>query len=152
MRTLPALLFLLLSLVAARADDARLTKIEPLTVVTGLGASLFTVEVADTADLRERGLMFRQAVPEGRGMLFDFKLARPVGMWMKDTYVSLDMVFIRPDGTVARIAENTVPRSLEVIAAREPILGVLEFAAGTAQKIGLKAGDRVYHRIFATQD
>jgi uncharacterized membrane protein (UPF0127 family) len=96
--------------------------------------------------------MFRQRLPEDRGMLFDFGQPRPVAMWMKNTYVPLDMVFIRADGTVAYVAENTVPKSLEAIGVREPMRAVLELAAGTAKRIGLRAGDTVYHRIFKTQE
>ena len=132
------------------AQDAPLSKIEPLTVATEQGATMFTVEIADTDALRQRGLMFRQRLPEDRGMLFDYGQPQPVAMWMKNTYVALDIVFIRTDGTVAYVAENTVPHSLDAIGVREPVLGVLEVAAGTARRIGLRAGDTVYHRIFKT--
>jgi len=133
-----------------RAENAALSKIEPVTVATAEGATMFTVEIADTEALRQRGLMFRQRLPEDRGMLFDYGQPQPVAMWMKNTYVALDMVFIRADGTVAYVAENTVPRSLEAIGVREPVLAVLEVAAGTARRIGLRTGDTVYHRIFKT--
>ena len=132
------------------AQDAPLSKIEPLTVATEQGATMFTVEIADTDALRQRSLMFRQRLPEDRGMLFDYGQPQPVAMWMKNTYVALDIVFIRTDGTVAYVAENTVPHSLDAIGVREPVLGVLEVAAGTARRIGLRAGDTVYHRIFKT--
>jgi uncharacterized membrane protein (UPF0127 family) len=132
------------------ADDAILTKIEPLTVATDSGAVMFTVEVADTDATRERGLMFRQRLPQDHGMLFDFGTPRQVAMWMKNTLIPLDMVFIRKDGTIAYIAENTVPQSLDAIGVREPIQGVLELAGGTARRIGLRAGDIVYHRIFTS--
>ena len=135
---------------APRAQDAPLSKIEPLTIATEAGATLFTVEIADTDALRERGLMFRQRLPEDHGMLFDYGQPQPVAMWMKNTYVALDMVFIRSDGTVAYVAENTVPQSLDAIGVSEPVRGVLELAAGTARRIGLRAGDTVYHRIFRT--
>jgi uncharacterized membrane protein (UPF0127 family) len=143
--------FALVGAVPPRAEDSLLTKIEPLTVATDSGAVMFTVEVADTDATRERGLMFRQRLPEDHGMLFDFGTPHQVAMWMKNTYISLDMVFIRKDGTVAYVAENTVPRSLDVIGVREPIMGVLELAGGTARRIGLRAGDIVYHRIFSSQ-
>jgi uncharacterized membrane protein (UPF0127 family) len=142
----------LLIVPAPRAEDAALSKIEPLTIATEAGATLFTVEIADTEALRERGLMFRQRLPEDRGMLFDYGQPQPVAMWMKNTYVPLDMVFIRADGTVAYVAENTVPQSLDAIGVQEPVRGVLEIAAGSAKRIGLRAGDTVYHRIFRTAD
>jgi uncharacterized protein len=134
--------------IPASAEDAALSKIEPLTIATGTDARLFTVEIADTDALRERGLMFRQRLPEDRGMLFDFGAPRPVSMWMKNTYISLDMLFIRADGSIAYIAENTVPKSLEVVGVSEPVLAVLELAAGSAKRLGLRSGDIVYHRMF----
>ena len=132
----------------ALAQDAPLSKIEPLTIATGQDAKLFTVEIADTDALRERGLMFRQRLPADRGMLFDFGQPRPVAMWMKNTYIPLDMLFIRADGSIAYIAENTVPKSLDTIGINEKVLAVLELAGGTVKKLGIRAGDSVYHRMF----
>lgn len=140
----------LLQPLGAAALEAQLSKIEPLTVATAEDAFMFTVEIADTEPLRSRGLMFRQRLPEDRGMLFDFGTPRPVSMWMKNTFISLDMLFIREDGTIAYIAENTVPQSLDTIGISEPVLAVLELAGGTARKLGIRAGDRVYHRLFKT--
>lgn len=137
---------------SASSQDAPLSKIEPVTVATSDGATMFTVEIADTEELRQRGLMFRQRLPEDRGMLFDFGQPRPVGMWMKNTYISLDMLFIRRDGTIAYVAENTVPKSLDVVGVSEPVLGVLELAGGTSKRLGIRAGDTVYHRMFATAE
>ena len=135
--------------VAALAEEAALSKLEPLTVATETDASMFTVEIADTDALRSRGLMFRQRMPEDRGMLFDFGKPRPVSMWMKNTLIPLDMLFIRADGTIAYIAENTVPKSLEAIGVSEPVLAVLELAGGSARRLGIRSGDTVYHRIFS---
>ena len=133
---------------ALRAQDAPLSKIEPLTIATEGDAVMFTVEIADTDALRARGLMFRQRLPEDRGMLFDFGEPRPVAMWMKNTYIPLDMLFIRKDGTIAYIAENTVPKSLDTVGISEPVLAVLELAGGVTKKHGIRAGDKVYHRLF----
>jgi uncharacterized protein len=122
---------------------------EPLTIVTAAGARHpFTVEVARTPDQQAQGLMFRRSLAPDRGMLFDFGDVRPRAMWMQNTYVSLDMLFIRADGTVARIAENTEPLSTREIPSGEPVLAVLEVVAGTAARLGLKPGDRVEHPIF----
>ena len=132
----------------AWALEAPLSKIEPLTLATETDAVMLTVEIADTDELRSRGLMFRQRLPEDRGMLFDFQEPRPVSMWMKNTYIPLDMLFIREDGTIAYIAENTVPKSLDTIGISEPVLAVLELAGGVSRKIGIRAGDKVYHRLF----
>jgi len=134
-----------------RAEEA-LTKIEPLTIATDGDATMFTVEIADTELTRERGLMFRQRLPEGHGMLFDFGAPRPVAMWMKNTYIPLDMLFIRADGSIAYIAENTVPKSLDTIGITEPVLAVLELPAGTVKKKDIRAGDVVYHRLFSNAE
>ena len=150
-RSVLSLLVLFLALlqpVAAPALEAPLSKIEPLTVATDGDAHMFTVEIADTDELRARGLMFRQRLPEDRGMLFYFGSPRPVSMWMKNTYISLDMLFIREDGTIAYIAENTVPKSLDTVGVSEPVLAVLELAGGVSKKLGIRAGDTVYHRLF----
>jgi hypothetical protein len=122
---------------------------EPLTVVTSTGRHVFQVEVMRTPEQRARGLMFRQHLPRDRGMLFDFESVQPVSMWMQNTYIPLDMVFIRADGTVARVAERTEPLSTRTIPSGEPVLGVLEVNGGIAAEIGLKAGDRIEHPLFA---
>jgi uncharacterized protein len=136
----------------ALADDAPLMKIEPLTLATADDAVMIQVEIADTPETQERGLMFRQRLPADHGMLFDFHQPRDVAMWMKNTLISLDMIFIRADGTIAGIAQNTKPQSLDVLGVGEPVLAVLEVAGGTSARIGLKPGDLVYHRIFKTAE
>ncbi len=136
----------------ASAEDSLLMKMEPLTIATEGDASMFTVEIADTEETRTRGLMFRQRLPQDRGMLFDFGQPRPVGMWMKNTYIPLDMFFIRSDGTIAYVAENTVPQSLDVVGVNEPVRAVLELAAGSSKRLGISAGDTVYHRLFKTAE
>jgi len=137
---------------AGLALEAPLSKIEPLTVATEADAFMFTVEIADTPELRARGLMFRQRLPEDRGMLFDFGSPRQAAMWMKNTYIPLDMLFIREDGTIAYLAENTTPESLDRIGIIEPVLAVLELAGGTSRKLGIRAGDTVYHRLFRNKE
>ena len=126
--------------------------IEQISIVTEQTASFIVAEIADTEELRNRGLMFRHILPEGHGMLFDFGKPRPAAMWMKNTYMSLDMLFIRADGTVAAIAENTEPLSEQTISVQEPVRGVLELPAGTAKKLGIHRDDKVYHRIFKTAE
>ena len=123
-------------------------RIEPVTIVTAQASTTFSAEVADTEITRERGLMFRQVMPPDQAMLFDVGAPRPISMWMKNTYVALDMVFVRQDGTIAAIAQNTVPKSLDTIGVQEPVRGVIELAAGTAKRIGLAKGDRVMSSIF----
>ena len=122
--------------------------VEPLTIVTASGRHAFQVEVMRTPEQRARGLMHRQFMPADRGMLFDFKQVEPVAMWMQNTYISLDMLFIRADGTVARIAERAEPLSTRTIPSGEPVLSVLEVNAGIAEKLGIKPGDKVEHPLF----
>jgi uncharacterized protein len=126
--------------------------IEQISIVTEKTASLIVAEIADTEELRNRGLMFRHILPEGHGMLFDFGKPRPAAMWMKNTYMSLDMLFIRADGTVAAIAENTEPLSEQTISVQEPVRGVLELPSGTAKRLGIHRDDKIYHRIFKTSE
>src|SRR5262249_12991907 len=96
-----------------------------------------------------KGLMFRRELPEGQGMLFDFGHEQPTSFWMKNTYIPLDMIFIRGDGRIAKIAENTVPLSEALISSGSPVRAVLEVIGGTAKKLGIAPGDRVAHAIFA---
>lgn len=122
--------------------------LESLTIVTSSGRHAFQVEVMRTPEQRARGLMHRQFMPADRGMLFDFKQVEPVAMWMQNTYISLDMLFIRADGTVARIAERAEPLSTRTIPSGEPVLSVLELNAGITEKLGIKPGDKVEHALF----
>ncbi len=125
--------------------------LETLEIASQSGVHSFSVEVVATEDERQKGLMFRKQLPEGKGMLFDFKVEAPVSFWMKNTYVPLDMIFIRSDGRIASIAENTEPLSERLIPSNGPVRGVLEVVAGTARKLGIRPGDRVAHRIFAAR-
>jgi len=127
-------------------------RIEAVTVVTATQARIFDAEVADTDDLRARGLMFRHKLPEDRAMLFDFGDPRPAAMWMKNTYISLDMLFIRADGSIAAVAENTEPLSLQTISVQEPVKAVLEVAAGTVKRLGIQREDKVFHPIFKEEE
>lgn len=108
----------------------------------------FDVEMALSPRQQEVGLMFRKSVPENGGMLFDWGTERDSQMWMKNTIIPLDMVFIRADGTVGAIAENTTPRSLAVIDSDGPVRATLELAAGTTAKLGITVGDKVEGRLF----
>jgi len=101
-----------------------------------------------TDEQRARGLMERRSLPEGRGMLFKFEPDQVIQMWMHNTYISLDMIFIRGDGRIMRIAENTTPLSDRVISSGGAARGVLEVIAGTARKLGIAPGDKVAHPWF----
>jgi uncharacterized membrane protein (UPF0127 family) len=102
----------------------------------------------DDREEKTTGLMYRKELPDGKGMLFDFSPEQQISMWMKNTYISLDMIFIRADGRILRIAENTEPLSTKIISSGGLAKGVLEVIAGTAQKYGIQPGDRVAHPLF----
>jgi len=121
-------------------------------VETASGAHSFTVELAETPAQRARGLMFRRQMAPDHGMLFDFGTDDEVRMWMQNTYISLDMVFITRDGVVHRIERNTTPLSTRTISSKGPVRSVLEVIAGTADRIGLKRGDVVRHPIFGNAE
>lgn len=100
--------------------------------------------IADTPARQAQGLMFVRELPATRGMLFVYDAPRMLGMWMKNTYIELDMLFIRADGRVAWIAEHAQPHSLDTIAAPRPVQYVLELRGGEVQRLGLRTGDRVW--------
>ncbi|WP_244546259.1 DUF192 domain-containing protein [Bosea sp. OK403] len=122
--------------------------LEQLVIVSGGTRHVFQVEVMRTPDQRAKGLMYRNYMPEDRGMLFDFARTEPVAMWMQNTYIPLDMLFIRANGTISRIAERTEPLSTRTIPSGEPVLSVLEINGGVAEKLGIKPGDKVEHVLF----
>lgn len=130
--------------VAATASFAA-APLEKLSFETAGGPRVFQIEVAATAQQRQIGLMYRRSLPEDHGMLFDFGRAEEISMWMENTYVSLDMVFVSAAGVVTHIAENTEPLSTRIVSSEGPARYVVELLAGTAKKIGLKPGDKVVH-------
>ena len=122
---------------------------EKLVVVTRDGKRHdFNVEMALTDKQQITGLMFRPVVPPDGGMLFDWGAPRASQMWMKNTISSLDMLFINGDGTIRAIAEHTVPQSLATIDSGGPVRATLELAAGTAERLDIRVGDRVLQRLF----
>jgi uncharacterized membrane protein (UPF0127 family) len=133
------------------ASPVRPAGLQTLEIASKTGVHIFTVELADNDAEREKGLMFRKDLPEGRGMLFDFHGEGPVGFWMENTYIPLDMIFIRGDGSILRIAENTEPLSTRIIPSGGPVRAVLEVIGGTARKMGIGPGDRVASPIFKTR-
>jgi uncharacterized membrane protein (UPF0127 family) len=114
-----------------------------LVLKTDSGEHSYTVEVADTDRERAKGLMFRRSLPKKSGMIFLYDPPQPVGMWMRNTYIPLDMVFITAKGTVRRVETNTQPFTTDIILSGGPVAAVLELNAGEAAEIGLKPGDRV---------
>ncbi|MFK5977931.1 MAG: DUF192 domain-containing protein [Rhizobiaceae bacterium] len=124
---------------------------ETLELKTGVGTFKFEVEIADDPEERMIGLMHRKKMDLKHGMLFQFGNTSLVNMWMRNTVLSLDMIFIRPDGTIAKIARRTTPFSEDIITSGEPVSHVLELNAGVAAMVGLKANHKVLHRYFPTQ-
>ncbi len=121
---------------------------DTIEIVGASGVHAFAVELAANDEERERGLMFRKELPEGQGMLFDFQHDQPVAFWMHNTYISLDMFFIRGDGRIVRIEDSAKPESDRLIPSGAPVRAVLEVIAGTASRLGIKPGDRVVGSIF----
>ncbi|MHA4835088.1 DUF192 domain-containing protein [Sphingopyxis sp. MSC1_008] len=107
------------------------------TIVADGATHKFNVEVARTKEEQARGLMFRTSLPEGGGMLFPFEKPRIASFWMKNTLIPLDMIFIRADGSIDRIAENTIPESIEPVVSGGEVSAVLELSGGTAAKLGI---------------
>jgi uncharacterized membrane protein (UPF0127 family) len=123
-------------------------ELQTVEIASKTGVHAFQVEMAITPEEKEHGLMFRRELPDGQGMLFDFQFDQNVAFWMKNTYIPLDMFFIRADGRILRIAENTEPLSERNIPSGGPVRAVLEVIGGTAKKLGIAAGDRVGGSIF----
>lgn len=136
-----------------RADSASVPaalalQVETLEIATAGGIKTFQVEVARTSEQQAKGLMFRTALMDDHGMLFPHEEPRELSMWMRNTYIPLDMLFITADGTIHRIEHQTEPLSEKVIGSNGPVSAVLELAGGASERLGIKAGDRVKHGLF----
>lgn len=123
-------------------------KTERLEIVSGEARHQLSVEVMRSEAERARGLMFRQSMPADQGMLFDFERDGLATMWMKNTFIPLDMVFVFADGRIHRIEANTEPQSERTISSGVPVRAVLELNAGAAARLKLKPGDRLIHPMF----
>src|SRR5260221_9355007 len=133
---------------AGDAGSIAAAELKPLEIASKNGVHVFAVEMASTPEEQAKGLMFRRQLPEGQGMLFDFHKEQPTSFWMKNTYIPLDMIFIRGDGRILRIAENTVPLSETLVPSGGPVRAVVEGIRGTPQKPGIAPGDPGGHAIF----
>ena len=141
---LPLLVFLaFLGAMPARADGP-----ETITIVTGQGPQSFSVEIMETPEQHERGLMFRRSMPADHGMLFNFHIPQPVMMWMKNTYIPLDMIFTDQTGKITWIAENAEPLSESIIPSHGPVYAVLEVNAGVVARLKIHVGDMMKASIF----
>lgn len=144
-----ALLVLVLALLGAGvAHRADAMLVETLKLITARGVHTINVEVTETPAEKAQGLMFRTRLPDMNGMLFFYDTPQEITMWMRNTYIPLDMVFIRADGIVHRIEARTEPLSETIISSRGNVTACLELAGGAAERLGLKPGDRVEHRFF----
>lgn len=132
----------------ARAKTAFTVAEQELSIQTDSGAVSFKLELAVTPDQTARGLMFRRSMPKQQGMLFFFGEERLVQMWMKNTYIPLDMVFLNSAGRIVHVHKGAVPHSLDVISSQVPARFVLEVNAGEAQQFGLKPGQQASHPWF----
>jgi uncharacterized membrane protein (UPF0127 family) len=119
-----------------------------LVIDTAGGPRNFRVEIAVTPEQRQQGLMYRESLAADAGMLFLYGEDRQVRMWMKNTLIPLDMIFIRRDGTVESVAERTIPLSSAIVASKGDVAAVLEVNGGTAARLGIRPGDRVRHAAF----
>lgn len=141
-------LSLLLAAAPAVVTAPAAPQAEEVVVETAKGERKFAVEVVREEKDRNRGLMFRHELAEGSGMLFDYDPPQQISFWMKNTFLSLDIVFIGVDGRILNIAEKTTPLSLERLPADGKARGVLEINGGLSAKLGIKPGDRVRHPLF----
>jgi uncharacterized protein len=141
-------MFLLVMTGLSNMADAKFRR-ETLTLVTSAGEKKIDIEVAETMEEKSLGLMFRTSLPDSQGMLFPYAPEQEITMWMKNTFIPLDMVFIKADGVVHRIEVRTEPMSEKVISSQGQVTAVLELAGGAAERLGVKVGDRVVHGHFA---
>lgn len=128
--------------------EAPLFQQSALDIESGNSRHHFTIELAATPLARQRGLMFRQSMAADTGMLFNFEKDRQISMWMKNTFIPLDMLFIDAGGTIVSIAVNTTPHSMVRILSGVAVRAVLEVNAGTTERLGIKPGNTVLHEIF----
>lgn len=122
-----------------------------LTIQTENHSVQFDIVIADTPEKRSLGLMHQSSMPEHVGMLFDYHQVKKVSMWMKNTAIALDMLFIDKQGLVVKVHQNALPYSEEIISSEEPVMAVLEINAGLANKHGIVKGSRVQHMIFSNE-
>ena len=154
---LNALFVTILSIAAAPAafaqDPAPLDfgETEKLVIVSETGPKVFEVEVADTEREQARGMMYRESVPDMTGMLFEFDKPKVATIWMKNTAVSLDILFVRTNGKILKIEHSATPYTLRNSSSEAPVAAVLELGAGQAIELGIKPGDLVAHAFFGTE-
>lgn len=148
LKRLAALAVFALVLVRAAAAGPATLPVTTVVIDTDRGPHSFRVEIAADGPSQERGLMFRKTMPPDAGMLFDFHHPSYVSFWMKNTYLPLDMLFVRQDGEISSIAPNAVPMSTTTIPSAEAVRAVIELNGGRAAALGIEPGQKVHHAIF----
>lgn len=138
----------LILLAAACSKEPEPKPTTPLIVKTSSGDIRFNVEVAATPEELQTGLMNRSSLAFNSGMIFNIYPVRPTAMWMKNTKISLDMLFVAPDGSISLIVENTKPMSEEMIISRDPVRAVVELNGGQVKRHGIKVGDKINHGLL----
>jgi uncharacterized membrane protein (UPF0127 family) len=153
-RTVTGLFFIIVSALGSlgtvHSDENKdvVFKRSELIVVSASNSHHFRIELAKSAAALRRGLMERRRMDDDAGMLFDYSTPKKINMWMKNTFIPLDMLFIDKFGKIVRIVENTTPLSIDTIASLDLVLAVLELNGGTAKRLSIKLGDKVIHDIF----
>lgn len=137
------------NIVAPGSAPAAALERQKLVLLTDKGRIDISAEWARTASEKAHGLMFRRSLGDRDGMLFTYGAPQEIKMWMRNTYISLDMVFIKPDGLVHRIERNAEPLSEEIIGSNGQVVAVLELRAGSADRFGLRPGNQVLHPFFS---
>ena len=120
-----------------------------LEIRSSQGRQLFNIRIADTPERQQLGLMYETRLPADEGMLFPQDEPRAVSMWMKNTYIPLDMLFIDNRGRIVCLLANTAPQSLAILSCPKPVTAVLEIGGGESADRGIRVGDRVLHKVFA---
>jgi uncharacterized protein len=149
----PALILLLFVLPAGLSSVSGAAELQhfptsELAIISANGRHQFKVEVAETQAQMTQGLMFRRSLAPDAGMLFDYKQPTAATMWMRNTLIPLDMLFVDAQGRIVNIHQRAVPQSLDLIAAAAPVRAVIELNGGTAARLGIQPGDQVVHPIF----
>ena len=147
-QTFCALLVAVLVLSAAAAQNQVTFERGSLSIRSGDRLIDVSIEIARSKEQRARGLMFRRELGDTEGMLFDYGYPQQASMWMKNTYIPLDMLFVRSDGVIEKIVVRTTPHSLDSIYSKGEVRAVLELKGGMAEKLGIRVGDKIIHPIF----
>ena len=126
-------------------------ELSPLCIITGSGAHSYQVELAETLDEKARGLMFRTSLPHNQGMLFVYEPPRRTAMWMKNTFIPLDILFIESSGRVAKVHSGAKPHDLSSIDSQKPVGFVLELLHGQARLMDIREGHMVYHATIGSR-